>query len=70
MLEFGTFPVELGLGLVAKEFTKHWLYPFVSFQFMTNLNVTGYDGDVECFSDFDNSILCAQVQVFRNSVNF
>jgi len=45
---------------VAKEFNQNWLWPFVEFQFMTNFNVTGYDGDVEC----------ARVQVFRNSMNF
>ena len=27
---------------------------------MTNFNVTGHNGDVECFSDFDNNILCAE----------
>ena len=37
---------------------------------MTIFNVTGYDGDVECFSDFDNSILCSRIQIFRNSMKF
>ena len=59
---------------MAKEFNQNWLWPFqlvvAAFQFMTNFNVTGHNGDVECFSDFDNSILCAQVQVFGNTMDF
>ena len=70
IFELGSFSVKRGLCLVAKGIEKNWLRPFVAFQFTTNFNVTGYDGDVECFSDFDNSILCTPVQVFRNSTNF
>ena len=55
---------------MAKEFNQNWLWPFAAFQFMTNFNVTGHNGDVECFSDFDNNILCARVQVFRNTMDF
>ena len=55
---------------MAKELNQNWLWPFVPFQFLTNFNVTRYDGDIECFSDFDNSIFCASVQVFWNAMKF
>ena len=70
ILELGSFPAKIGLGLVAKEFDQNLLWSFVALQFKTIFNVTGYDGDVGCFSDFDNSILCSRIQVFGNSMNF
>ena len=70
ILQLGSFSAIVGTGLMAKEFDQNWLWSFVALQFMTIFNVTGYDGDVECFSDFDNSILCSRIQVFRNPMNF
>lgn len=62
ILGLESFLVTIRLGLMAKGFNQNWFWPFVLrvFQF----NITGYDGHVKYFDDFDNSILCTQVQVF------
>ena len=72
MLELGTFLVHIrGLFLVNKEFNQSYLYLLVLFECVTNLNVAGYDEDVQNLSDFDNSILCARLQFFfQNSMDF
>ena len=50
--------------------SKQILWPFATFHFMTNFNVTGHNDDVECFNDFDNSFLCARVQFFPTTMDF
>lgn len=64
------FILSLVLVWWLRNLTKIGCGPLLHFNFMTNFNVTGNNGEVECLSDFDNSILCAWVQIFRNTMDF